>query len=137
MACPGFDPKTRFILPIYSTPGYALASQPGIDPPRPQRLVPYREARDWWTLEPEPAFPLRPSGARDGTLAPAWMERIESFVTLRTGGRTLAVYPLDGSGGRLAWLGASDVAPVPGGFRIHLQSDRQQLAPWYEIVTER
>jgi len=34
---------------------------------------------------------------------------------------------------RLAALGPKDVVR---GYRIHLQADGQELAPWYEIVTE-
>jgi hypothetical protein len=64
------------------------------------------------------------------------MERVESYITLRTLAKRLTVYPLDGAGRRLAALALKDVVPGGGAFRIHLQADGQALAPWYEIVTE-
>ena len=64
------------------------------------------------------------------------MERVESYVTLRTSAKRLTVYPLDGAGQRLTALGAKDVVRGPGAYRIHLQADGQALAPWYEVVTE-
>ncbi len=122
---------------LLSTPGYTLRSQPASDPPRPQRLVNYRSASDWWTLEPEPGFPNKPSGNLNGGLPPVWMERVESYVTFRTSAAKLTVYPLDGSGARLAPLSEDDVEPVDGGFQIHLQADGQPFSPWYELVAER
>jgi hypothetical protein len=65
------------------------------------------------------------------------MERVESHVTLSTVARRLSVYPLDGKGARLPALAASDVERVAGGFRIHLQAQGQQFAPWYELIAER
>jgi hypothetical protein len=64
------------------------------------------------------------------------MERIESFVTLRTRAARLTVYALDGAGQRLAPLAGQDLVRVEGGFRIHLQADGQAFSPWYEIVGE-
>jgi len=61
---------------------------------------------------------------------------VESFLTLRTSGRRLLVYPLDGAGARLAPLPAEAVQRAAGGFRIHLQGQGQQPAPWYELVVE-
>jgi hypothetical protein len=58
-------------------------------------------------------------------------------VTLRTGASQLTVYPLDGAGQRLAPLEARDLERVESGFRMHLQAEGQQWAPWYEIVAER
>ncbi|MEK7405961.1 MAG: capsular biosynthesis protein [Acidobacteriota bacterium] len=121
---------------LLTAPGYTLGTQPGADPARPQRLVPYGSAADWFTIEPEPDSG-RPSGNRSGGIAPVWMERVESYVTLRSAGKRVTVYPLDGAGARLAALGAEALQPVSrGGFRIHLQGDGQPLAPWYELVVE-
>lgn len=117
---------------LLTTPGYALRTQPGSDPPRPQQLVHYTGAADWWTLEPEPNS-ARPSGSRSGGTRPVWMSRVESRVTLRVDG-TVTVYPLDGAGQRLAAL---PVEKVDGGTRIDLQAEGQQWAPWYEVVVER
>ncbi len=117
---------------LLSLPGYTLGSQPGSDPPRRQRLIPYGNAQDWWTLEPEPGS-NRPSGNRNGGSPPVEMERVECFLTLRTSLNRLTVYPLDGAGERLKPLGGA-VEKLKGAFRIHLQADGQALAPWYELV---
>jgi hypothetical protein len=66
---------------LLSLPGAVMASQPGSDPPRPQRLTNYRGQHGWWTLEPEPGSG-KPSGNRNGGVPPTWMRRLESFVTL-------------------------------------------------------
>jgi hypothetical protein len=118
---------------LLSTPGYTLATLAGTDPPRRPRLVPYPGTTDWWTFEPDPAFPDKPSGGRNAA-APVWMERVESVVTVHSTARTITVYPLDGAGARRAPLPASAVEAVSGGFRIHLQGEGQEFSPWYEIV---
>jgi hypothetical protein len=122
---------------LVTTPGYTLRSKAGTNPPEPQRLVLYPGANDWWTLEPDPEQPDKPSGGRSGGGGSVWMERVESRLTLRTAARRLAVYPLDGAGARLGPLEARFVTPVPGGFRLHLQADGQPPAPWYVIAAER
>jgi hypothetical protein len=120
---------------LLTTPGYTLRTQPGSDPPRPQALVNYGSTTDWWTIEQEPNS-SKPSGNLNGGQGPVWMERIESFVTLRTRAARLTVYALDGAGQRLAPLAGQDLVRVEGGFRIHLQADGQAFSPWYEIVGE-
>jgi hypothetical protein len=119
---------------LVSTPGYALRTQPGSNPPRPQQLVRYANSTDWWTLEKEPAFPDKPSGNLNGGIGPTWLERVESYITIRTTAKGLTVYPLDGAGARLAPLPDQEVESVEGGFRIHLQGKGQPHSPWYEII---
>jgi len=121
---------------LLSTPGFSLATQPGSNPPRPQRMVPYRGIKGWWTLEPEPKNPNQTSALANSGIAPVWMERVESYATLRTSARRLTVYPLDGTGERQAELPSQAVERVPGGFRIHLQADGQPYSVWYEFVME-
>ena len=111
---------------LLSTPGYTLGTG--------QKLAPYADTKDWWTFPPEPRS-SKPAADRSAK-PPILMERVESYVTLRTSAKSLTVYPLDGAGQRLAALGAKDVVRGGGAFRIHLQADGQALAPWYEIVTE-
>ena len=65
------------------------------------------------------------------------MERVESFITVRSQAAALAVYPLDGAGARKQPLPATAIQRVDGGFRIHIQADGQDFSPWYEIVAER
>ncbi|HXN24081.1 MAG TPA: hypothetical protein VOA41_15175, partial [Candidatus Dormibacteraeota bacterium] len=64
---------------LLSTPGYTLRTQPGSNPARTQRIVNYPSTSDWWTLEPEPAFPGKPSGDLNGGIGPVWMERVEAY----------------------------------------------------------
>jgi hypothetical protein len=121
---------------LLSTPGYTLRTQPGSNPARTQRLVNYPSTSDWWTLEPEPAFPGKPSGDLNGGIGPVWMEHVESYVTFRTQAVKLTVYPLDGTGARLARLPDWDIQARDDGFRIHIQGDGQEFSPWYEFVIE-
>jgi hypothetical protein len=116
---------------LITTPGYTLGTVPGADPPQMQKLVLYAGAPDWWTIAPEPRYADRPSGPMNGGTPPVWMERVESTVTLRSSAKALTVYPLDGAGRRLAGFAAEKLAD---GFRIHLQADGQQFAPWYEVA---
>src|SRR5262249_19404165 len=119
---------------LLSTPGYTLRTQPGADPPRLQALINYPGTTDWWTLEPDPAFPSKPSGDLNGGLGPVWMERVESYLTLHTSATQITVYPLDGSGTRLDPLGDADIERLADGFRIHLQAAGQDFSPWYELL---
>jgi hypothetical protein len=63
------------------------------------------------------------------------MERVEAFLTLRTDGPGVTVYPLDGRGQRLAPLDGRFIQRRDGAHRIHLQAVGQEWTPWYEIVT--
>jgi hypothetical protein len=103
---------------LISTPGYTLGTVRGSNPPKRQEFSLYPGTTDWYTL------------GRDTMNAapPAWMERVESIVTLHTNAKQMTVYPLDGAGGRMKPLA---VKAVDGGFEFHLNAD----APWYEVVT--
>ncbi len=118
---------------LISHASYSLRSQPGADPARPQRLMAYGGASDWWTLEPEPGYAQKPSGNLNGGSRPVWMARAEASVILRTQAAKIAVYPLDGDGGRMAPLAAER---VEGGFRLRLHGPGQASSPWYEVVAE-
>jgi hypothetical protein len=120
---------------LVSLPGATFGTVPRSDPPRMQKLVLYPETKDWYTLEPE-AGAAKPSANLNGGAAPVWMERVECHLTLRSSAKGLSVYPLDGAGARLAALPASAVVKQGGGFRIHIQADGQQFAPWYEILAK-
>ena len=119
---------------LLSIPGYTLRVQPGSEPTRPQRLIHYPDTTDWWTLEPDPSFPDKPSGTMNSGPGPVWMERVEATITLRTSARKIAVYPLDGAGARMKPISNRDIEPIKGGFRIRLQAEGQDFAPWYEVA---
>jgi hypothetical protein len=99
---------------LISTPGYTLGTVQG----KRQELTLYPGTTDWYTL----------GGGTRNAAAPAWMERVESIVTLHSNAKQVTVYPLDGAGSRMKPVA---VKTVDGGFEIHLNAD----APWYELVT--
>jgi len=127
---------------LLSTPGHVLRSQPNSNPLPFQRLFHFGGGH--WSLEPganTPGWPDNPGGYANTPnghlffgLRPTWMERVESFVTIRTAATGLTVYPLNGDGTRLTPLPAAQVQAVAYGFRLHLQATGQPVTPWYEIV---
>ena len=117
---------------LISVPGKVLRSRAGTK--EPLKLVNYPGTKDWWTLPKEDPSQEKPSAPSSGGTDPLWMERVESTLTLRTAAKAITVYPLDGAGSRLKALAAADVQKVPGGYRIHLQGDGQDLSPWFEIA---
>lgn len=120
---------------LLTLPGQTLRTQPGTSPAEPQTMVLYPNTTDWWTVRPEPGT-NRPSGNRSGGSPPTFMERIECEVSLAAPGLALRVYPLDGSGNRLAALEDRFLASEGGRTSIHLQADGQDFSPWYEIEFE-
>jgi hypothetical protein len=110
---------------LISTPGYTLGTVRGSNPPKRQNFMPYPGTTDWYTLEADQ--PGKPTGLLNAG-PPAWIERVESIVTLHSNAKHVTVYPLDGAGSRMKPVA---VKTVDGGFEIHLNAD----APWYEVVT--
>ncbi|MFJ9449827.1 capsular biosynthesis protein [Herbaspirillum sp. NPDC101397] len=120
---------------LISASSAVTGTQPGSMPSRPKELVRYKNDPKWWTLERDAGMNDKPSGPRD-VEGPVWMERNEARITLRTQARRIAVYPLDGSGKRLAALDAGRAAVSNGVATIHIQADIAQASPWYEVVTD-
>jgi len=110
--------------------GRMLLTVPGYTMFRGQKLVNYPGATDWWTLTPVPGSD-KPSGRYAGG-GPVMMERVECTVRLRTETKSLAVYPLDGCGNRLAKLDANEAVKQGHELRIHLAAE----TPWYEIAAK-
>ncbi|HEY3839179.1 MAG TPA: hypothetical protein VGL72_21540 [Bryobacteraceae bacterium] len=121
---------------LLSTPGYITRSQTGSNPPVPQKIVNYPGTTNWWTLEPDPGS-NRPSGDLNRGVGPVWMERVESTIRFTTVAGNLRVYPLSGTGARLAPLTPKDVEQAKAGFILHLQREGQELSPWFEIVASQ
>jgi len=122
---------------LVSVSGAVRGTQPGSLPKRPVDLVPYGGNREYWTFEPDPGSPRQPSGSRD-TTGPVWVERVPAelrFATSARGGAT--VYPLDGSGRRMAPL-RPDQVKIDGNGRltVPLQVEAAQASLWYEIVLQ-
>ncbi len=118
---------------LLTLPGESLRAQPGTNPAEPQKLIPYPNTTDWYTVQPEPGT-NRPSGNRSGGAKPTFMERIECELTLRITAGTPRIYPLDGAGQRLQAL---DTLSIENGvLTVPLQAEGQPLAPWYEISIE-
>ena len=123
---------------LVSVSGAVRGTQPGSLPKRPVDLVPYAGNREYWTFEPDPASPRQPSGSRDAT-GPVWVERVPAelrFTTSARGG--VAVYPLDGSGRRMAALRPDQVRiDARGQVLVPLQAEAAQASLWYEIVLQQ
>lgn len=120
---------------LLSASGAVTGSQPGSIPPRPKKLIHYKNDGQWWTLEPDADMTGKPSGPRD-VQGPIWMERSEARISLRTRAKRITVYPLDGSGKRMAALDSNCVSLNKGMASIHIQADVSQASPWYEILAE-
>jgi hypothetical protein len=112
--------STRMLLTI---PGYSLRSLPGSNQPQPLRNYP--GTADWWTVQ---SSNTRPSGNLNGGNGPTWLEKVEVYMTLRTRATSIKVMALDGAGEPMSEV--TEIEPVPGGFRIHLNAD----SPWYSIA---
>lgn len=125
-------PLARSTSMLLSLPGYSLRSLPGST--QPQRLVNYPGTSDWWTVD-STGNPNRskPSGDMNGGVRPTFLERVEVWITLRTGAASLTVSALDGAGNVIGALAASEVQPVKDGFRIHLNGDGQPWSPWFSV----
>jgi hypothetical protein len=121
---------------LLSLPGYSLRAIPGTSPAKPQRLVPYLGAADWWTIDPAGGNAAKPSGDLNGGRAPTFVERVEAWVTLRTGAAAITVSVLDGAGSIIGELPAADVIRIDGGYRIHLNGAGQAPSPWYTISAQ-
>jgi hypothetical protein len=119
---------------LLSNPSYALRTQPASAPARPQFIVNYPQAADWFTLEPDRAG--KPSGDLNGGQGPTWMAAAETVVWFRTAGSSVTVYPLDGQGARLAPLPPAAVQRTDQGYRLSLAAGDQPWSVWYEIVVE-
>jgi hypothetical protein len=112
---------------LLSTPGYTVRTN--------QKIINYQGQPGWWTLEPAPGSG-KPSGDMNRGETPVLMERVESTIRLTTSAKTIHVYPLSGTGARLAPLSGKDVQPSEGGFVLHLQAEGQALSPWFEIALD-
>ena len=122
---------------LLSMPGYVLRTQSQSSPPRPQALVGYLTAADWWTIERDPEYPQKPSGNLNDGTSPAWMERVEARITLELRAESLTVFPLSGSGQRLSPIAPGDIESEGSRFRVHLQKEGQAFSPWYEIQLKK
>lgn len=120
---------------LISTAAAVTGTQAGSSPQRPKEIVRYKNDSQWMTLEADPGITGRPSGARD-VEGPVWMERSQVQLNLRTQARRASVYPLDGSGKRMAALGANRVTLADGVLTILMQADPAEASPWYEVVAD-
>lgn len=115
--------------------GGLTVTQPGSLPARPKAIVPYKQDTKWWTLEPDAGHTGYPSGTRDSTSGPVWMEQTE--LVLYVSGLTgkPVIYPLDSKGQRLPRLPDDRVTlQANNTYALHLQGTPEQSSLWYEIV---
>ncbi|MBM3785869.1 MAG: hypothetical protein FJW30_16015 [Acidobacteria bacterium] len=112
---------------LLTNPGYTLRSRGAAAPPDIQRMIPYPNTSDWFTVEPDAGG--KPSGDLNGGAGPTWMSRTDATVTIRSAIPNLRVFALDGSGRR---AGEVAVTAVEGGYRFTLDAE----TPWYEVGEE-
>jgi hypothetical protein len=120
---------------LISASSAITGTQPGSMPLRPKELVRYKNDPKWWTLEPDSGMNDKPSGPRDVD-GPLWLERNQLRLSLRTRANRLSVYPLDGSGKRMAPLDSNRVTLNNGMATLLLQAEIAQASLWYEIVAD-
>ncbi len=120
---------------LISASSAVTGTQPGSMPLRPKELVRYKNDPKWWTLEPDSGMKDKPSGPRD-VEGPVWLERNQARISLRTQAKHLSVYPLDGSGKRMAALDNGRVTLANGMATIHIQADFAETSLWYEVVAD-
>lgn len=107
-----------------------LGAAPGGDPNRPVQIVPYEGNFRWLTLA---------SGAGDkawmprATVPNTWMMRMPATLGLSARPGAIKVYPLDGTGRRLAALPSSEIRSTASGWAIDLQQSAADSSPWYDI----
>lgn len=111
-----------------------VGSQPGSNPPRPKRWIRHPSGSGSWTLEPDPDHADRPSASRQAT-APAWLAGVPMRLQWPAAGSgVVTVYPLDGSGNRLAPLPVSRVRREEGRIGLELDAAAVTTGPWFEVV---
>lgn len=110
---------------LLSLGNFTTGSLPGSSPPQPNTLV-YSDDKRWLTLAHNPG--------NEATQPPTWL--LSTPATLGLGPRpgSPTVYPLDGTGRRMAPLPAADVSVDAQGARIQVQTGTASDSPWYEIV---
>lgn len=126
-------PDARRLL--VSVSGAVRGTQPGSLPKRPVDLVPYGDSRDYWTFERDPKTPGAPSGSRTAS-GPVWVEQVASELRFATNGRSATVYPLDGTGRRLAPLRTDQLRLEAGHFQFPIQTELNQASLWYEVIIQ-
>jgi hypothetical protein len=122
-------PESRRLF--LSIPGRTVRSLPRTT--RPQALVNYRGTTDWWTVDPSNSGNTKPSGDLNGGSQPTYMQAVEAWITVRMHGSRIIVSALDGTGRVAGVLPQSEIQPVAGGFRIHLNGAGQPQSPWFTI----
>lgn len=127
---PSFQQAHRLLLTVT---GATTGTQPGSMPERPKQLIPYKDTDGWWTDEPDPNLPNKPSGSRT-TVAPTWQEQtqVNLFVS-NLPSQKITVYPLTADGQRLAPMSATYVQSKDNMTVIHLQQNPTEGSLWYEI----
>lgn len=126
------QPVERSRQLLLTISGAVTGTQEGSMPARPKQIVPYKGQSQWYTFERDADNPDKPSGLRDVS-GPVWMERTQVQLTLPVTG-TIAVYPLDGQGTRLAAIPAQQISIKDGVATIALQASEGQTSLWYEII---
>ena len=119
---------------LMAVPGVVSGSVPGSTPPRPQRLIPYKSDRTWWTLEPRPGPPPTQTSSSRTAVPPLWVSREPLRIRLDHPNPRLTVFPLDPNGKRLSALGPSRVTRTEQQWVLDINQGGNATALWFELV---
>lgn len=130
---------------LWVLPGYSLGSKPGVRPAEPEFLTAadvgvLQQIKDAARRRGSPnRFTLASTRGKSGygvlaAQAPIWMERVGCVISMPHAFADVTVYPLDGTGRRLAPLSGRDARLSDGVLTVHLQAAGQPLSPWYELT---
>jgi hypothetical protein len=116
---------------LLSNPGNAFRSLPGSNPPAPQLLTNY-PGRPELTLQPDRSN--RPSGDLNGGSRPVFLHTVSVRLRLKLPWNNLIVYPLNGRGERMRPLSEADLVKEGDSWMLQLQTEGQELSPWFELL---
>ncbi len=122
--------SSRLLLTLGSQ---TVGTQPGSKPPRPKRQILHPSGKGSWTLEPDPLHDGAPSGSRYAE-PPAWLAKSPLSISWQTDtSRSIKIYPLDGTGGRMQALPSRRIHRENGRVTLDLQTTPAETSPWYEV----
>lgn len=121
---------------LMAVPAVVSGSLPGSTPPRPQRLVPYKNDRSWWTLEPITGSSPAPASSGRNAIPPLWISNDPLRVRLDHPTPRMTVFPLDPNGKRLSALGHNRIAKTQHQWVLDINQGNDATALWFELVLQ-
>lgn len=119
---------------LMAVPAVVSGSLSGSMPPRPQVLVPYKNDRTWWTLEPQTGQTTTHTSSSRTAVPPLWVLREPLRIRLDHAAPRLTVFPLDPNGKRLPPLGVNRVTRTDREWVLDINQGNDTTASWFELV---